>query len=128
MQNLAAFLRPLDLSVAAVWHSGKTRAAQTAEILAAALAGPPQVVQREGLAPNDPVDPTRAELSGGRHDLMIVGHLPFLGKLASALAAGSETADVVAFQQGGMVWLGRGDDGGWTVQWMVVPQLLGGGT
>ena len=34
VERLAAFLKPLSLAVQVVWHSGKTRAAQTAEILA----------------------------------------------------------------------------------------------
>ena len=124
VENLAEFLKPLRLSVAAVWHSGKARASQTAEILAAALPGPPQVLQRDGLAPNDPVDPVKDELSASQEDLMIVGHLPFLGKLACALVAGDAEANVVAFQQGGLVCLERGENANWTVQWMVVPDLL----
>ena len=122
--NLAEFLKPLGVSVAAVWHSGKTRALQTAEILAPALPGPPQVHQRDGLAPNDPIDPVRDELAGADRDLMIVGHLPFLGKLAAALVVGDEEADVVTFQQGGGVCLERDESATWAVRWMVIPDLL----
>lgn len=124
VEKLAEFLKPLGLSVAAVWHSGKTRACQTAKILAAPLPGPPHVLQRDGLAPNDPVDRVKDELAGADRDLMIVGHLPFLGKLASALVVGDEKADVAAFQQGGVVCLERGENAIWAVQWMVVPDLL----
>jgi phosphohistidine phosphatase len=124
VRKVADFLKPLQAGVKAVWHSGKTRAQQTAEILTDVVgAGDFQV--REGLAPNDPVDPMKDELARAHDDLMIVGHLPFLGKLASILVAGSELADVVAFRQGGIVCLERHEEGAWRVRWMVTPEILG---
>jgi phosphohistidine phosphatase len=122
--KVAAFIKPLSLSVKTVWQSGKTRATQTAEILAPALAGSPQVTKHAGIAPMDPVRPIAAEIVEIAEDLMVVGHLPFMAKLASLLAAGSEDAGVVAFQQGGVVCLERDDKGVWRIRWMVVPELL----
>jgi phosphohistidine phosphatase len=55
---------------------------------------------------------------------MIVGHLPFMEKLASLLVAGSEDADIVAFQMGGVVCLERDDVGVWRVRWMVTPDMF----
>ena len=124
VERLAAFLRPLSLAVQVVWHSGKTRAAQTAQILAPVPAGKPEVVQQKGLAPNDPVELIEAKLGQAQNDLMIVGHLPFLDRLASKLVAGKETAKVCAFQQGGLVCLQRAEDNTWSVCWMVIPELL----
>ena len=124
VEKMAAFVRPLGLRVKAVWHSGKRRAAQTADILGAALIAAESVVQRDGLAPNHPVGPVRDELAQAAEDLMIVGHLPFLARLSSALVAGSESADVVAFQQGGVLCVERGDGGVLRVRWMVIPELL----
>jgi phosphohistidine phosphatase len=124
VRKVADFLKPLRADVKAVWHSGKTRAQQTAEILTDVVAaGDFQV--REGLAPNDPVDPVKDKLALIHNDLMIVGHLPFLGKLASILVAGSESADVVAFRHGGIVCLERDETGAWRVHWMVTPEILG---
>ncbi len=58
---------------------------------------------------------------------MVVGHLPFMGRLASRLVAGSEEANVAAFQPGTVACLERADDGGgWALAWMVRPELLGG--
>ena len=131
-EKAAAFLKAAGLSAGAVWHSGKTRAAETAGILGRALGLEGAVAEHAGLAPNDPVEPVRDEVDrasggpGGGPDegLMIVGHLPFTGKLASLLVAGSESAGVVAFRQGGVVCLERTDDGSWSVLWAVVPELL----
>jgi phosphohistidine phosphatase len=125
VKKVAAFLKPLGLSVAAIWHSGKTRAVQTAEILGQAVSASQGLSKHEGLAPLDPVQPIQEEVSRVLDDLMLVGHLPFMGKLASALTAGSDSADAVAFQQGGVVCLERDDKGGWRVRWAVPPELVG---
>lgn len=123
-ERIAAFIRPLSIHVNAVWRSGKKRAAQTAEILAKAVASKKGVIRREGLAPLDPVDSTAAAIAAATDDVMIVGHLPFLGKLASLLAAGSESTEVVAFQQGGILCLERDGEGIWRIRWMITPDLL----
>jgi phosphohistidine phosphatase len=125
VEKVAAFLKPLRLGVRTVRHSGKTRAAQTAEILAAAMAVEEGVVQQDGLAPNDSVAPTAQMLSGMTDDLMIVGHMPFMAKLAATLLTGDEAAGCVAFQQGGVVCLERSGEAAWQVAWMIVPELLG---
>ena len=85
---LAELLEHAGIRVAQVFHSGKTRAEQTAALLAAPLlsAGRPQA--RAGLDPNDAVEPFYREISAWTGDTLIVGHLPFLGRLASLVLAG----------------------------------------
>jgi phosphohistidine phosphatase len=124
VQKIASFLKGAKLGPMVIFHSGKTRARQTAEIIAAQLLPGGQGKERDGLAPNDPVKFLANELSGMANDLMIVGHLPFLGKLAAMLLAGVESKNVVAFRQGGVVCLQRNEDQTWQVAWMVTPQLL----
>jgi phosphohistidine phosphatase len=125
VEKVAVFLKPLGLMVSAVWQSGKTRAAQTAEILSGSLSAAQGVVERDGLAPLDHVEPLADCVKGsGEEDLMIVGHLPFMANLASFLTAGSEASDVVAFQQGGVVCLETTNQSGWQIRWMVTPDLL----
>ena len=125
MEKLALSLRRMGVTVEAIWESGKTRATQTAEMLAPALtAGEGTVFRKPGIEPNDPVAGMAEELSGRSEDLMIVGHLPFLSRLVSFLILGEEEPEVVAFQQGGAMCLNRDAAGGWTVGWMVVPSML----
>ena len=124
VQKAADFIKALTLTADAIWHSGKARAAQTAEILASAIAVSQGVLQREGLAPNGPIAMIAKELSSLDEDVMIVGHMPFLGKLASALVAGDESADIIAFQQGGVVCLERDEDNIWRVKWMIIKELM----
>lgn len=83
VQKVADFLRPLELGLDAIWHSDKARAQQTAELLAAAVSASDRVIQREGLGPKDQVAPIRQALEKAGGDVMIVGHLPFLGNLSA---------------------------------------------
>jgi phosphohistidine phosphatase len=55
---------------------------------------------------------------------MIVGHLPFLGKLVSLLATGNEYTNIVAFEAGGMACLNRSDPGQWQIEWVITPPIL----
>jgi len=110
----AAAARKAGVRAAKIEHSGKARARQTAEILAEALSPRGGVAQRDGLSPNDDVEPVAKSLSPG-DDLMLVGHLPFMEKLAARLVAGREEP-VVKFQKGGIVCLDK-EGGGWYVKW-----------
>ena len=124
VKKAASFLKGAGVRPSDILHSGKTRARQTAEIVAAQLGAAYHITERNGLAPNDPVSALASELSGMANDLMIVGHLPFLGKLAAMLLAGSESENVVGFRQGGVVCLQRNEDQTWQVAWMITPELF----
>lgn len=125
VQAVAAFIKRSGVRVAAIQHSGKARAAETAEILAAAV-GPANVTVRPGLAPDDPVATFVADVRQPTNDLLVVGHLPFLAKAVAALVCGDESKLVVLFQQGGLVCLSQEMDSRWSVAWMVVPSVLSG--
>ncbi len=122
--KMAAFLKPLGLSTAVIWRSGKTRAQQTAELLAEAFAPEEGVVRRIGLSPNDDVRPIAEAATAAHGDMVIVGHLPFISRLASRLLAGDENADVVGFKNGGVVCLERSDGEYWSLAWAMTPQLM----
>jgi phosphohistidine phosphatase len=125
-QKVAQFLSPLKLAISAVWHSGKPRALQTAELLAEAIGARNRIVQKEGLGPKDNVAPTKKALEQTSGDLMIVGHLPFLGKLVALLVTGNEENEIVRFQFGSVVCLEQHGTGKWKVAWMMRPALLHG--
>jgi len=124
VQKVAAFIKPLKLCLDYLWHSGKRRAAETAELLAEVIEIKKAKIARDGLGPNDDVTTLRDELASVQQDIMIVGHLPFLSKLASLLLAGSESADTVAFRNGGIVCLNRAETNQWQIDWIVTPELI----
>ena len=123
-RKVADFVGPLGLTIAQLWHSGKTRAEQTAEIYASALTVAEGPAAREGLAPNDNVALLRDELAVTSGATMIVGHMPFVSRLATLLLTGYESPPVVTFVNAGIVCLERTDDNRWQLEWSVTPDLL----
>ena len=126
VQRVAKRARAADVRISGCLHSGKLRAEQTAQLLVREIGGEPSVEARPGLAPNDPVVPVaqwlRAETE--HQSLALVGHMPFLGRLASLLVVGDEQAQVVGFQMGGLVKLEpKVDRDGFSVAWALPPDL-----
>ena len=105
-----------------VLHSGKTRAQQTAEILAGPFADA-SVEEVDGLAPMDDPEDWAGRLETMTDGVVLVGHLPHLARLAGLLLAGDAERPVVSFRNAGLVALERGEDGAWSVRWVVVPEL-----
>lgn len=113
VSRVAAFLAASGVQVARIRYSGKARARETAEILAAALGAAMPGEAMPGLAPNDPVEPVRAEVVRWEEDTMLVGHLPFMARLASLLTAGRDDPPFFAFQPGSVVCLEREEEAVW---------------
>jgi phosphohistidine phosphatase len=107
--------------VGRIEHSGKKRAQQTAEIIAQHLKPASGVQSREGLAPMDDVAPVAAALDPAS-DLMLVGHLPFMERLAGQLIVGDPERRVFKVQGGGILCLDR-DERGWHVRWGLMPRI-----
>ena len=126
VERLAGVLARRGVRAVRVVHSGKTRARETADILARALAPGTEIAARHGLAPNDPVEAFAAEIADWSNDAVVVGHLPFMAGLVSRLVAGNERAGVVDYAPGAVACLERVDDGAWTIAWMLRPDLLRG--
>ena len=124
VEKISTFAKSAKLKVDAIWHSGKARAAQTAEILSKGINSKNGIIQHDGLTPKDDIDPIKKELIKSKKNIMVVGHLPFLSKLASSLLMDDDSASIVAFQQGGIVCLESDEEKNWFVEWMVVPELI----
>ena len=124
IKKVASFIKHLGISVEQIWHSGKLRAAQTAEILAESVSVEKDCSAHEGLGPNDDVATITDEIEAYDTNIIIVGHLPFLAYLASLLLAGKDTTNVVAFDAGSITCLNRSDPGQWQIEWMISPELL----
>lgn len=123
VDRIASFLRGAGVRVASTMHSGKKRAQQTADLLAASIsAGASKSIA--GIGPLDSTDELARQLDGWQDDTMVVGHLPYMGKLVSRLVVASETATTVVFTPATVVCLERCDDGGFSIAWMLRPELL----
>jgi len=105
VERLAAFLGQRGVAVERIYHSGKTRAKQTAEILGARIAPGLAPERLAGINPDDPSEPIATDIGGWRDDTLLVSHQPFLGKLTAALVAGDETTGCLSFEPGTIVYL-----------------------
>jgi phosphohistidine phosphatase len=123
IKKVTEFIKPLNLSVDYLWHSGKKRAQQTAEFLAEIIAINKERTACDGLAPNDDVKAIENQIKSINQDIMIVGHLPFLSKLASLILTDSESSGTVAFRNAGIVCLNYTDDE-WHIDWIIIPQII----
>jgi phosphohistidine phosphatase len=122
--RVAKYVGKVPVAVSRILHSGKTRALRTAEILAASLQPPGEVSSTDGLAPLDDPEVWAARVAGLAEDVMLVGHLPHLARLAARLTCGDQDKTVVNFKMGGMVCLSRLEENQWAVEWMLIPALM----
>ena len=119
-RRVAHALKTQGAAPAAVFHSGKTRARQTAEIIAESVAPGVPVTVMPGLEPDDPILPIAGHAAGFTADTMLVGHLPFLEKLASWLLYGHDQAEPVFFSPGTVACLSRNGDS-WSLDSIETP-------
>jgi phosphohistidine phosphatase len=114
----------MKIRLKSITHSGKTRAQQTAGILAEHLSSAEGVKAAEGLQPLDNPSIWADRLKETEDDIMLVGHLPHLSKLASLLVCGNADCEIIKFSNAGIVSLGKDDSGDWSVSWILIPEMI----
>ena len=114
----------LCIQVGEIIHSGKVRAKQTAEVLAEHLKPTKGLASSKDLEPLANPRSWKDCLAETTEDIMLVGHLPHLNRLCSLLLTGNEDKETIGFRMGGIVCLERGETDHWTIQWIVVPEIL----
>jgi len=94
-----------------IWHSGKLRARQTAEIFWKACNPLSLFTAERGLLPDDPPQWIRDRLTGEERTILIVGHMPYLPRLLGMLTTGRDEPAVsfplhgcVALETDGAQW------------------------
>jgi phosphohistidine phosphatase len=97
-----------------VWHSGKLRARQTAELYWRACNPLAAFAAMRGLQPGDPPAWVRDRLAGETRSIMLVGHRPHLPALLNLLRGDGHVPD--AFPLHGCVAL-EPDGDGWKEIW-----------
>ena len=117
-------LKRLNVEVQEIFHSGKTRAQTTVQILAQHFQPPGGLTAAPGLAPLDDPEIWRPRIADLEHNIFLVGHLPHLSKLAALLMTGDKNKTVINFQMASVVRLRRMEPGQWAVDWMIVPEII----
>ena len=123
VKRIASIAKTYSVHVSCIWHSGKKRALQTAEILASDLEPLGGVEETSGMDPLDDVV-AFAATSVSNDDRMLVGHLPFMERLTSYLITGSIEKTLFKFQNGGIVCLDTDPDtDSWVIKWTLMPKI-----
>jgi phosphohistidine phosphatase len=123
VRRMAEWAARSGVRVEQIRHSGKLRARQTAELLAQRLDPPDGVIAIPGIQPNDEPERVADALREQNAPVMLVSHLPFLGRLTSILIEGSAPGALIRFQPAEMVCLSRSSSA-WSVHWVMSPDLL----
>jgi phosphohistidine phosphatase len=108
-----------SIQVSAIYHSGILRAKETAEILAEHISVA-TVAEFSGLLPEDDPSIMKAELDVANDSILLVGHLPFMSRLAGLLVNGDPERPVVEFSPAALVCFTR-SAAQWKMAWQVAP-------
>lgn len=122
VERVGRFLARIGVRVDRILHSGKLRAAQTAELMAKYVKPMERIEAVDGLDPLADPRIWAERLDKSEHDLMLVGHLPHLKRLASLLLTGRDDLEIVRFRYAGVVCLEK--DGRWGILWIIRPDML----
>lgn len=114
----------LNIRLKSIMHSGKTRAQQTADVLSQHLNPIEGTAVADGLQPLDDPSIWADHLKQIDDDIMLVGHLPHLSKLASLLVCSNADCEIIRFRNAGIVSLGKDDSGNWSVSWILIPEMI----
>jgi len=126
VEEMAQLLAEKGATVERIFHSGKPRAAQTAEILGRAIAPECQPESMSGMDPLDPCEAAAREIPRYKCDLLLVSHLPFLGNLLYRLVELEPGQKPVIFTTGTVACLEKAKKAGWQLSWTVSPNQAKG--
>jgi phosphohistidine phosphatase len=86
-QRLAQEAAARDVKPIAIWHSGKLRARHTADAFRRTCNPRCEFSAIRGLQPADPPDWIKNRLLGEARDVMLVGHMPNIARVAEFIAS-----------------------------------------
>lgn len=122
-ERIAGVAKGYHVNVSQIMHSVKTRAGKTAEIFASALQPAEGAKEVQGLKPMDDVAAFAASLDP-ESNTMLVGHLPFMERMAAYLVTGSIDNPVFKFQNSGIVCLDKDPaSDSWVIVWALMPNI-----
>jgi len=127
VQAIAGLAKESGVRVARVWHSGKLRAEQTAQILAKTMLPRGRIQPIGGINPNDSVEEFISDADVWQEDTLVVGHLPFMSRLVSLLLLVDQERELVRYYPGSVVCLERSAGGAWVLLWMLRPDAVSAG-
>ncbi len=124
IQRIAEYLKSKEVAVQVIFHSSKERAVQTAGIIAREIKPAENTIEADNLLPDDPVNIWKEKINNNKHDIMIIGHLPFLPKLIYSLLEKSQVNKSFSLKAGEVVCLETEDEKKWHLKWRMSPDEI----
>jgi phosphohistidine phosphatase len=106
--------------VSAIYHSGILRAKETAELVAEYVSAVRGMAPLAGLMPEDDPAILKPELEVAADSILLVGHLPFMSRLAGLLVNNDPEQPVVEFSPASIVCCTRSAPR-WKFDWQIAP-------
>jgi phosphohistidine phosphatase len=122
LEKCAKYIAAQKIQIDEILHSNKLRARQTAEILSKHIGPAGGLREAGGLSPMDDPQPWLDELTVTKDKLMLVGHLPFMSRLATLLLTGRMTSSCIVFYPGTVAAF-RNSGGDWALEWVIPPSF-----
>ncbi|MCK4846656.1 MAG: phosphohistidine phosphatase SixA [Deltaproteobacteria bacterium] len=122
VERVGRYLKEEGVSPKRIVHSQKLRARETAGLISTALSIEAEEV--EDLLPLDSPEIWRERLLSETGDMMLVGHMPYMGMMVSLLTTGSLNRAPVVFSEATVICLERKDDGNFKVLFRVDAEEL----
>jgi len=119
VERVASYLSSLE--VRHIFHSVKFRAMQTAEVFTEYIEPEEGPTEADSLKPMDDPSVWAGRLDAITDDIMLVGHLPFMSRMASLLLTGDQDRAAFEFGPASVLCLKRHEGGRWAVRWMLGP-------
>lgn len=119
IEHISAYLKKMGITPKKIYHSGKRRAEETAQIFSDQI-GDGSIHKLLGMNPSDSVKVFATFLES--NDTMYIGHLPHMEKLISYLTTGNEDSGVVKFENGGVVCI-ENDGENFYIDWYLKPAI-----
>jgi len=104
-ERLAGLAAQRGVKPDVIWHSGKARARQTAELFWKACNPFAPMTAERGLLPDDPPQWMHDRLTGETRSILIAGHMPYLPRLLAMLTGARDESRAIAFPLHGCVAL-----------------------
>jgi phosphohistidine phosphatase len=122
---IAEELLKRGVSLDRIFYSPLKRAGETAKIMAEKLLPVGEPTETHELKPDDDPNIWRGRLCSHIKDIMIIGHLPHIGRLSTILTSGNIDAAGAIFPTSGINCIKR-KDGKHTLEWSLSPKDIEG--
>jgi phosphohistidine phosphatase len=109
-----------NIQVSAIYHSGILRAKETADIVAGYLMPVGSAAELAGLLPEDDPSIIKGEIEADGDSILLVGHLPFMSRLAGLLVNGDPERPAVEFSPATLVCCIPAPSR-WKIGWRLAP-------